>query len=229
MRTTRRWLAVPVITALLGTGACGDGGDRGEAAPSTTLSPEARARAINLNLDDLPPEFVAAPGADGTDEGVTDCIPGTGDALVSEAQTPLFERSTETGVQFVRSRTSIFGDEQAATTALEAVEQPDTINCLRDGLAGDVLDSSAGAQLLSSDLAPTESIPAVGEQSTALAGSVTFAAPGAEQPLGLSYSVVVVRTDSVVSLLVFGGLIDSLAPETVVELSRLVADRQAAT
>lgn len=210
----------------MATGGCGEGDDGGDAAPPTTLSPEGRARAVNLQLEDLPPEFAAVPRAGGDDEGVGGCIAGLEEAVVAEAQTPLFERPTESGLRFVRSRTALLDDEETASAVPEALRQPATVDCLREGFVADLLDASTGAQVQGSELGPTEGLPPLGEESTALAGSVTVTTATSEQPLQLSYSVVLVRTDTVVSVLLFGGLADVFPADTAVDLARVLAERQ---
>lgn len=226
MTTTRRWLAVPVVAAaLVGAGACG--GDGGSEGTPTTLGPESRARAVNLELDDLPPEFAAVaeapPGAG--DAGVGPCVPGTSEQVVAEARTPVFQRSTAAGVQFVRSRTAVVDDEAGASGILEAVRQPATIDCLRDAFAGDLVRSFAGATVQTSTLELVEGAPE-GEGSVTLSGSVTFTTPAAEQPLVLPYTLALVRTDEVVTLLLFGGLGEAFPADLALEATRVVAERQ---
>lgn len=189
----------------------------------------ARARAVNLSLQDLPPEFVAIPpteGEGGDGGAVRACVNDLKDEVVAEAESPTFQRATEAGLVFAASSTTILGDEASAAQLVGALQEPAAVACLRDSFATTLIDSSSGASLQEATLEEAPDFPAFGEASAALAGSLRFTAPPAEQPVELNYSLVLVQTDAVVSLLLYGGVIDSFPPETQRELTAVVAGRQ---
>lgn len=228
MTMLRRCLALPLAGVLIFSGACDDG-DGGPATSTTEHGdPEARARAINLTLQDLPEEFVAVPSdAQAEDDNVVQaCVGDIADDVVAEGETPLFQRPSGEGVQFLASSTAVLSDEETATDLLAALQQETTVNCLRDSFAGALIEESAAEGLQEASLADATGVPDFGEQSEALAGSLRFTAPGTGQPVTLDYTLVLVRTDTIVSFLLYGGLLDTFPPELLTELTRLVAQRQ---
>ena len=227
MGTFRRCAALPVAMALAFGAACDDGGGKPQP-PTTEQSPEARARAINLALVDLPAEFTALPNDAEADEDnvVQDCVGDMADAVVAEAETPLFQRPAGDGLHFVATSTAVLSDEAAATELVAALQEQATVDCLRETFAGTLIEESATASLQDSTLGDATDVPDVGEQSAALAGSLRFTPAAADQAVELDYTLVLVRTDAVVSFLLYGGLLDPFPPELRQELTTLVAERQ---
>ena len=227
MGTFRRCVTLPVAMALAFGAACDDGG--GEPQPSTTeQSPAARARAINLALVDLPAEFVALPNDAEADENnvVQDCVGDIADAVVAEAETPLFQRPAGDGLHFVATNTAVLDDESAATELVAALQEQATVDCLRDTFAETLIEDSATASVEDSTLGDATDVPDVGEQTAALAGSLRFTPGGADRAVELDYTLVLVRTDTVVSFLLYGGVLEPFPPELHQELTALVAERQ---
>lgn len=226
MGMLRRRLALPVALALVFVSAC-DGASTGSTSTTEEVDPEARARAVNLTLTDLPVEFVAVPD-DGADDDniVQDCVDDIADDVVAEAETPLFQRPSGEGLQFVATSTAVLRDEAAATALVAALPREATVDCLRDTFAGTLIEESARGGLQDSTLRDATGIPDFAEQSAALTGSLRFTPPGTEQAVELNYTLVLVRTDAVVSFLLYGGLLDTFPPQLLEQLTAVVADRQ---
>ena len=232
MTSSRRSVPTSVVVSLVLLGGCGgDGGDPPDPSTTTTTIPaaEARALAVNLSLEDLPPEFVAARQEEERADGsLAACLESFAADAEARVESPVFQRAAGSGRIFLTSITVVMPSEESATELSSAFRQPAVVTCLDDAVSGALVDTSQGAAIVNRSLAEVNNAATYGEESAQLGGMVTFTVPGLEQPVELTYTLVMVRTDEIVTVLLSGGLVEPFPDPLRVELTDLVASRQGA-
>lgn len=231
MTSSRRRVPTSVVVSLVLLGGCGgDGGDPPDPSTTTTTLPDAegRAGAVNVSLDDLPPEFVAARQEEERADGsLAACLERFAADAEARVESPVFQRAAGSGRIFLTSITVVMPSEESATELSSAFRQPAVVTCLDDAVSGALVDTSQGAAIVNRSLAEVGDAATYGEESAQLSGMVTFTVPGVEQPVELTYTLVMVRTDEIVTVLLSGGLVEPFPDPLRVELTELVASRQA--
>jgi len=228
-RPRSRFLALVAVSALL-TGACSDGGGDGGGDGESEVAANARAAAVNIGLTDLPEGYGAVPPQqDPGDQPspLQGCVEDLG-GTVTSASSPTFRLQTNESLRFVASQTAILADPGTAEELLDIVPEAPTLTCLSERLG------AGFAQLLPRTtteapltLAADGDFPGVGETSLRLAGDAVLAREGAEAPISVSSSLVLVRTGDTFTVLVFGGVLEPFPIELQRSLATTVADRQA--
>ena len=231
MTGIRRDLPLPILLAwVIVMAACS--GDR-SAPPSTATTAQARnpaavAASVNLTLEDLPAEFVAVPG-DGDDDALGGCAADFQDDVLGQAEAPRFERRSRSGLASVASSTAMFADDARGAAFMAFLKEESTLECLRQMFAERLIESSPSATVEAVTLSPAASSLDLGDDTLVLEGTMTVSEPRLEAPFDLIYSLVVVRTGEVATLLYFTGLGEPFPGELIPELTATVAERQSRT
>ena len=229
-------VAALVLCALLGVAGCSDADgneDAGENEVQSEVAANARASAINVGLSDLPEEFVAIPApqdGEGEEEpaAVEGCVGQIEDVTVADAASPTFRLSSDASLSFLTSETSIISDPDAGDELLDAVQEQPVLDCLSDRLGEVFAELLPGATTaIPLALTPDTDFPELAGRTVRLAGEATFIREGAPEPITVSTSLVLLQTGDALSVLLFGGLPEPFAAETLRSVATAVADRQA--
>lgn len=228
-RFRSRPIAVLALSSVL-VGACSDGGG-GESPDATNeVSANARAAAINVSLDDLPEGYGAIPRQVETEPDAAPlegCVDDLGET-VSEASSPTFRLQTGESLSFLASETAILADSGAGLTIFDTVQEQPALTCLSERLGAgfaELLPRTTTDTPL--ELAPDPDFPELGDASLRLAGEATLAREGAERPIVVSSSLVLVQTGDALTIVAFGGVLEPFSPELQRSVATAIADRQA--
>lgn len=221
-------LVAVVVAGLLAAGCngseTGNGGEEDE-----QQAADVRAASINLQLTDLPEGYAAIPAPeDDAEARLADC-PGFFEdgSIVADASSPGFASQTDTSLRFVTSRTAVLSGPGESEQVLASVREPAVLGCLSERFGeafARIVPETTPAMALA--LAPDPSLPELGGASVGLVGTATFTSDAAPGPITLTTSIVFIQTGEVLSVLLFGGVLEPFPPEAIRALSTTVADRQ---
>lgn len=214
---------VALAAVLAACGAASSASSRGPIVSDHDTADQARAEAMLLTVDDLPPAGWTGTPWKRSSFQITRCIPMGDLTEKGDAHSDNFDR----GPARITSHATVYGGAAEATAAMQRLRAPGVLDCATAALNTELKKhAEPGVTFDRLKIAPLD-VPAAGDESSGLRITTTVYTQG--QTLQLYSDGVFVRVGDAVSTLGFTNLPTPIDPATRSHLVDVVAGRMAAS